>query len=1828
MGKGKVSVNDYFQLDVDEVSYSILLPDSETDYIQQKIKETSVPYEIEMLRDMALRIEPGDLVLDAGANIGNHSLYLAVVAKCNVIAFEPNLHLCEAIKCSARKNGLSNRLIIKNHALGAEEATAHFKAVLPDNLGAQSIEFGEGNIDVIPLDSMTFSQPVKVIKIDVEGMELPVLIGAKRLLNKDRPLVYIECLDEKQFRQASKFFVEIGYAYWDTFNASPTHLFLPSEQVTIDQRIARLQFKVEEANYRAGYTLRETRERLDNANLKYRVANEHISELKDQLSSLSGLDLVLAAEKERCKRSDDALEKARLEALDIKSELDETKLKYRKVTEQLTQHKQIINNSDAELIKLKESARAESIQRQSLDDKLIQQQELFKQQQTQNNNQLLLLEQAVTDKNNQITSLYESLKVAREEVITLQTRLDDANRDYRVVTEQLHSVEQSLIQQQELLKHQQIQNDEQRLHLQQAVTDKNNQVTLLHKSLESAREEVITLQTRFNEANHEHRAVAEQLAQSEVDRMAANMIVSDLTSRRKEMDQRLALSCDQFQKEIDNLKEDIHFKSEALNESHNQVIHLEEKLKDQRDYTEGLNQKYRELSTLQKSVIDERNKSRSELNRLQESLDNANSKYRHLTRQEIPLLKQKLEIQVQRHKEKTDYVRREAELKVAKLRDTLSFRLGYILLHCLKSHRNFKRLPKDLWLLRCEAVRRKQTKFVPGMAVLRQKSEESSNAPKLAPDSPLSTGPVGTVDSRLEIPPLNFTDGLRNLRVACIMDEFTFGAYAPECMLTQLTPADWETELESSTPELLFIESAWRGKDELWGNKVGHTSQELQGVVAWCRQHNIPTLFWNKEDPVHFETFLNTARLFDYVFTTDIDCIHRYKAALKHERIFLLPFACQPKVHNPIEKYERKDAFCFAGAYYARYPERIKDLESFVDELPAFKPLEIFDRNYGQQDPNYMFPQYYQPCIVGTLPYTEIDRAYKGYRYAINLNSIKQSQSMFARRVYELLASNTITVSNFSRGVRLLFGDLVVTTDSGGEQVRRLKELTADDLNARKLRLAALRKVMQEHTYGQRLAYVASKVSGQLIESQLPHIAMLARARSCNEQKKIIENFERQSYQNSTLYLVIDKGAKQSGHLDKDRIVCLKQSQIKMKTIGSVVGEADLVAGMVAGDYYGPHYLIDIALATRYSEAKILGKASYYAYDYGEIVLQQEGQPYSPVNRLSARSSAIQTALVADKEMYKWVTNLPGAILESEAGLALDEFNYCRKVALKDEEDVATHVNDLTGLNTGISIDELLSRAEKIAPEGLPEDESATLSGKLLSESFTKSPSNSIKLQIDGDSWQVSSSLDDGKHEYLYASVEHTPESLGFKDELKVYLDVTPGLNIQLVVFFLDSQKQKISHVIKHPNRNQNADIPFGTAWLRLGLRFYAGGSAEIKGLVLGHRNLQPAEMIGQAKHLLLTNHYPSYEDLYRNGFVHSRVRAYREHNCKVDVFRLRTNEGVSYHEFEDVDVTTGAQEVLHQMLSTGKYKSVLVHFLDQEMWEVLRHHIDHIKVHVWVHGAEIQPWTRRAFNYRTEQERDGAKIQSDKRMVFWRSLLKNMPPNLKLVFVSKYLANLVMEDLGFLLPEGQYEVIHNAIDTNMFSFVEKAQEQRKKVLSIRPYASRVYANDLSVEVIRSLSKKSWFKDMEFRMIGDGKLFNETLEPLREFSNVFIEQRFLSRAEIAKLHREYGVFLCPTRMDSQGVSRDEAMSSGLVPVTNSVAAIPEFVDETCGIIADKEDAEGIATGIASLYESPEKFLAMSKAASERVRKQSNSFEIISRELSLFSPLFDLSVIDK
>ena len=169
-----------------------------------------------------------------------------------------------------------------------------------------------------------------------------------------------------------------------------------------------------------------------------------------------------------------------------------------------------------------------------------------------------------------------------------------------------------------------------------------------------------------------------------------------------------------------------------------------------------------------------------------------------------------------------------------------------------------------------------------------------------------------------------------------------------------------------------------------------------------------------------------------------------------------------------------------------------------------------------------------------------------------------------------------------------------------------------------------------------------------------------------------------------------------------------------------------------------------------------------------------------------------------------------------------------------------------------------------------------------------------------------------------------------------------------------------------------------------------------------------------------------------------------------------------------------------------------------------------------------------------------------------------------------------------------------------------------------RPYRSRKYANDLTVEAILLLSKKPFFNELNFTIVGDGALFDDCNKDLLNFENVILRKEFLTHNEIVELHKQHGIFLNPTRWDSQGISRDEAMASGLVAITNNLDAVSEFCDESCAMLVPIESAEAIADAIEKLYYNPDLFLQLSKAGAERVRTQSNFNNTIQREIDLIN----------
>ena len=63
---------------------------------------------------MASRLAPGTTVIDVGANVGNHTLFLACVVGARVVAYEPDPKLAAAMSASVHKNAVEP-LVERSH---------------------------------------------------------------------------------------------------------------------------------------------------------------------------------------------------------------------------------------------------------------------------------------------------------------------------------------------------------------------------------------------------------------------------------------------------------------------------------------------------------------------------------------------------------------------------------------------------------------------------------------------------------------------------------------------------------------------------------------------------------------------------------------------------------------------------------------------------------------------------------------------------------------------------------------------------------------------------------------------------------------------------------------------------------------------------------------------------------------------------------------------------------------------------------------------------------------------------------------------------------------------------------------------------------------------------------------------------------------------------------------------------------------------------------------------------------------------------------------------------------------------------------------------------------------------------------------------------------------------------------------------------------------------------------------------------------------------------------------------------------------------------------
>lgn len=231
------------------VNYQIYLPYAGHDWMQGVIFKTKLPTELDVLEDILSKYTDKDSVfIDIGMNIGNHSLFLAAHnIKC--LAFEANQKMSVIAKENIKINHFEDRIKIYEYGLSDKEEKAYFAEEDKNNYGAMSLEILDTSkesdkkiIECKTLDSFGIQNKVFAMKIDVEGMEAKVLQGAKELISKNRPYIYVEDWSLGKDKIA-KMLNELRYVVCEMFS-SATYLYAPIEKVNLQDVNTHFHHKI------------------------------------------------------------------------------------------------------------------------------------------------------------------------------------------------------------------------------------------------------------------------------------------------------------------------------------------------------------------------------------------------------------------------------------------------------------------------------------------------------------------------------------------------------------------------------------------------------------------------------------------------------------------------------------------------------------------------------------------------------------------------------------------------------------------------------------------------------------------------------------------------------------------------------------------------------------------------------------------------------------------------------------------------------------------------------------------------------------------------------------------------------------------------------------------------------------------------------------------------------------------------------------------------------------------------------------------------------------------------------------------------------------------------------------------------------------------------------------------------------------------------------------------------------------------------------------------------------------------------------------------------
>lgn len=467
-----------------------------------------------------------------------------------------------------------------------------------------------------------------------------------------------------------------------------------------------------------------------------------------------------------------------------------------------------------------------------------------------------------------------------------------------------------------------------------------------------------------------------------------------------------------------------------------------------------------------------------------------------------------------------------------------------------------------------------------------------------------------------------------DINIGVICDEFLYYSLKDTANFVYI-PFSENMEVDENLDVLLVVTS-WRGLDHSWdyvANPNGRVRKALLDLINLYRESGITTVFYSKEDPVSYDQYLSIATECDYIFTSASEMIEKYKKDTGNQNVDYLEFGINPIYHNPIGKdltdKSLNSIVTFAGSWMVRFPRRNDEsLEIFKGVYKAGYQLSIIDRQFERHMERYHYPSFLIKNISETIPHERLMKLHKATKWGINLNSVQESNTMFANRVYELQAMGNVIISNYNRGVHNKFPSVQLVNSS-----KDVESLVRDSklIDQKELIAEGIRNVMLNHTSFHRMSKVF-KVLGIDYDIKNPSILVIG------EGEHVKKSFDRQIYTNKTLV--------SNSEFDNSR---------------DIIKNYDYVAKFSNGIAYGEYYLENLLATFAYMNADVVSmNEDKYKYvdqsNYVENASMISSEKFYSINE---NNNEVKFFNIPQTEMEKTDNNTEETLLKDISRLSV-----------------------------------------------------------------------------------------------------------------------------------------------------------------------------------------------------------------------------------------------------------------------------------------------------------------------------------------------------------------------------------------------------------------------------------------------------------------------------------------------------------------------------------------------------------------------------------------------